>query len=160
MFVCVCGFTQCFKAPRELCPQDAKFWTDSLSHVLSWQCFWVNTLSSELYLTPTSHRAALLETYHDFPQLVPTHGNKDIHTHIHIRTLCAEMLTQTHTPQSFFCLGCLLCFSKWQRALGLFGDSPCLPSFTPPPPPLPLPICCSFFYKPPLWESLSWIKRS
>lgn len=141
MFVCVCGFTQCFKAPQELCPQDAKFWTDSLSHVLSWQCFWVNTLSSELYLTPTSHRAALLETYHDFPQLVPTQR----YTHTYTYTHTVQRCWHKHTPQSFFCLGCLLCFSKWQRALGLFGDSPCLPSFTPPPP-LPLPICCSFFF--------------
>lgn len=154
MFVCVCGFTQCFKAPQELCPQDAKFWTDSLSHVLSWQCFWVNTLSSELYLTPTSHRAALLETYHDFPQLVPT--QRYTHTYTYTHTLCRDADTNTHlsrfsawavcsvSQSDKELLGCLVTVLVYLPSLLLFLSL----------------FVALFFYKPPLWESLSWIKRS
>lgn len=170
--LCVCvyvfkAFTQCFKASRALCPQDAKFWTQLLSCVC--MCVILTMLLGQLtqcwtLLEPTSHDATLLVTSHGFSQFLPSFSiagtkiHSDWYTHTHTHN--AEMLTQTHTS---LCLPCLLSFCKWQRTL-----SGCLVTVLVYPSSLALlllqllfsislllPRSLFFQNKPPLWESLS-----
>lgn len=105
-------------------------------HTQSWTLF-----------DPTSRHATLLVTSHSFPQSVPsfsitgTKMHSDLLVHAHTLT---QRCWHKHAPPSSLLWSCLLSFSKWQRALRLFGNSPCLPSFTPS---LPLLIPRFSFFK-------------